>query len=279
MTSPRLLLRRLLGSGLVDDRPSAPDSWKFRARNPLLFPPELSETRDICRVRLCVCVMYSMARNVWGGGRLACVSLRLCLPAVFAWWELTGDTYTCMCMGNAECGRASQVDPEAATRRLLLTTASSDRTSHGRPPKARKVTVYANSRFPSASSRSDKVNGVGTLQCLSLLPTVFVLSLALALQACDAVNKQTGALQTGFVVGDSTAASRDEFELVQMTPLLEPGVDATPIMTWGEIEGTPMILDARATAGASPRTHEHSNSTMVRRRVESRQHGLTRWLV
>ncbi|TYZ67694.1 hypothetical protein PybrP1_012831, partial [[Pythium] brassicae (nom. inval.)] len=37
--------------GLVDDRPSAPDSWTFRARNPLLFPPELSETRDICRVR------------------------------------------------------------------------------------------------------------------------------------------------------------------------------------------------------------------------------------
>jgi len=33
--------------GLDDKRPVAPDTWKFRARNPLLFPPELETTRDI----------------------------------------------------------------------------------------------------------------------------------------------------------------------------------------------------------------------------------------
>lgn len=41
-----------------------------------------------------------------------------------------------------------------------------------------------------------------------------------------------------------------------MTPLIEPGVDATPIMTWGEIEGTPMILGAHMTPGADPRKTE-----------------------
>ncbi|RLN89231.1 hypothetical protein BBJ28_00002610 [Nothophytophthora sp. Chile5] len=35
--------------GPKDDRPSAPETWKFRARNPLLFPPDLATTRDICR--------------------------------------------------------------------------------------------------------------------------------------------------------------------------------------------------------------------------------------
>ena len=34
-----------------------------------------------------------------------------------------------------------------------------------------------------------------------------------------------------------------KYEYVPMTPLLTPS-DATPMMTWGAIEGTPMILDA-----------------------------------
>jgi len=36
--------------GPKDDRPSAPETWTYRARNPLLFPPELETTRAICGV-------------------------------------------------------------------------------------------------------------------------------------------------------------------------------------------------------------------------------------
>lgn len=43
--------------------------------------------------------------------------------------------------------------------------------------------------------------------------------------------------------------SMKDFELVQMTPSIAPGVDASPLMTWGDIEGTPMVLDASATPG------------------------------
>lgn len=39
-------------TGPKDDRPSAPETWNYRARNPLLFPPELKTTRAICGVHL-----------------------------------------------------------------------------------------------------------------------------------------------------------------------------------------------------------------------------------
>jgi hypothetical protein len=35
-----------------DDRQNAPDSWKFRVRNQLMFPPELIDSQDICNMKL-----------------------------------------------------------------------------------------------------------------------------------------------------------------------------------------------------------------------------------
>lgn len=35
------------------------------------------------------------------------------------------------------------------------------------------------------------------------------------------------------------------------TPQLEPGIDMTPLMTWGDVAGTPLILDAASTATPS----------------------------
>lgn len=46
-----------------------------------------------------------------------------------------------------------------------------------------------------------------------------------------------------------STTTQDDYALVQMTPSIVPGVDASPLMTWGDIEGTPMLLDARATPG------------------------------
>lgn len=48
----RLLVDQACASkGPNDTRPSAPDTWAFRARNPLLFPPELDVSKQISRVR------------------------------------------------------------------------------------------------------------------------------------------------------------------------------------------------------------------------------------
>ncbi|POM68992.1 hypothetical protein PHPALM_14776 [Phytophthora palmivora] len=114
--------------GPKDDRPSAPETWKYRARNPLLFPPDLEITREICQV---------------------------------------------------ESGPRAQ---------LLLENGSKQRS--GRPPRASMKTVYANSRFSS-----EKV----------------------------------------------------KYALVPMTPLIAPGVHESPLMTWGDIEGTPTVLSSRTT--------------------------------
>ncbi|CAI5736527.1 unnamed protein product [Peronospora destructor] len=111
-----------------DERPSAPETWKFRARNPLLFSPNLEATRDICGIEAGFKSQLLLENN----------------------------------------GRISRVE---------------------KPPRARKMTVYANSRFP-----------------------------------CEDAQK--------------------EYPLVPMTPLIAPGVDASPLVTWGNIEGTPAILRA-----------------------------------
>lgn len=39
------------------------------------------------------------------------------------------------------------------------------------------------------------------------------------------------------------------WSLVPSTPTIEPGIEATPLMTWGEIEGTPLNLDRQSIAG------------------------------
>ncbi|KAK1948017.1 Splicing factor ESS-2 [Phytophthora citrophthora] len=125
--------------GPKDDRPSAPETWKYRARNPLLFPPELEATRDICQV-------------------------------------------------NA--GSKDQ---------LLLESESKART--GLPPRSRKTTIYANSRFSSDT---------------------------------QLIGSESGGV---------SSSSQKDYSLVPMTPLIAPGVDASPLMTWGDIEATPTNLE------------------------------------
>lgn len=48
----RLAMDEILDGPKVigDDRPNGTDSWNFRVRNQLLFPPELEDSRDTCRV-------------------------------------------------------------------------------------------------------------------------------------------------------------------------------------------------------------------------------------
>ncbi|TMW68771.1 hypothetical protein Poli38472_006239 [Pythium oligandrum] len=90
----------------------------------------------------------------------------------------------------------------------IVSTKSGGTNRLGRPPRGKKTTVYANSRF---SSQEEK---------------------------------------TTSRIFEST--TKDDHKLVQMTPMIAPGVDASPLMTWGDIEGTPVVLDARATPERAP---------------------------
>src|SRR6185437_10897423 len=38
----------------------------------------------------------------------------------------------------------------------------------------------------------------------------------------------------------------------EATPRLEPGVDVTPLITWGEVAGTPLLLDPVTLAAGAP---------------------------
>ncbi|KAF4321070.1 hypothetical protein BBO99_00002132 [Phytophthora kernoviae] len=91
-----------------------------------------------------------------------------------------------------------------AGNQLLLENGPKSRS--GRPPKAKKKTVYANSRFPAEEKQTSESNA-----------------------------------------GHANSTPQKDYSLVPMTPLIAPGIDASPLMTWGDIEGTPMILGSRAT--------------------------------
>ncbi|KAL8005430.1 putative nuclear protein DGCR14/ESS-2 [Plasmopara halstedii] len=132
--------------GLKDDRPGFPETWRYRARNPLIFQPELEATRDICQIK-----------------------------------------------ADSKGQLLLEKDPNSRSRL---------------PPRSRAKTVYANSRFFS--------NDVQLVE-----------------SEC----------------GGGSSASRDKYSLVPMTPIIAPGVDASPLMTWGDIEATPTILDNEATPG------------------------------
>ncbi|ETL90425.1 hypothetical protein L917_10894 [Phytophthora nicotianae] len=154
--------------GPKDYRPSAPETWKYRARNPLLFPPELEATRDICQVK---------------------------------------------------------ADPGD---QLLLENSSKSQSKL--PPRPGKKTVYANSRFSSDDIKLD-----------------------------------------GSESGGNQASSRKDYSLVPMTPLIAPGVDASPLMTWGDIEGTPTNLGSQATSARLQNTPSFElKDTSQREKLASR---------
>ncbi|KAJ0397549.1 hypothetical protein ATCC90586_007727 [Pythium insidiosum] len=164
----RLLADEALApKGPRDDRPTAPDTWPFRARNPLLFAPEIETNR-----------LISQGKTAPSG------SSPLLLTSG------ASDSTPCVAV-------------VAQSKQRL-----------GRPPRGKRETVYANSRFPRGPEPS-----------------------------------QTSINSTA----DSTPSRQtDSDRLMQMTPLIAPGVDASPLMTWGDIESTPMILDPRATPGGGP---------------------------
>ena len=77
---------------------------------------------------------------------------------------------------------------------------------------------------------------------------------------------------------DSSSSVREEggvkaYRTVPMTPLIVPGATASPLMTWGDIAGTPLILDRSQHCSSSSLTTKSpeydSTSILTREAVVS----------
>lgn len=168
-----------------NDRPNGPETWPHRAKNPLLFPPDLNTNREICG--LPAGDGRSLATGVEGDIKL-----------------LTD-------------GEVSQSTSSTATRALISGSSGS---RVGVIPKAPPATVAKNTRFrgdemPSGSAAPSPVSFGSVLD------------------------------------GASVRSGTDLQRMVEMTPSPMPGAigagGASPFVTWGDIEGTPMILDPSST--------------------------------
>ncbi|ETW02628.1 hypothetical protein, variant [Aphanomyces invadans] len=153
---------------LEDSRPAVPDTWRYRVRNPLHFPPDLDTSRSICKVPPVSDLAGSSVLQLENG-------------------DTTSTTMPLLKGGSDE---GSVIVVAKRTKRT------------GAAPKQPMETVYANSRFRSAF-----------------------------LSAQDAAS-------------DVNPLNEEVKDFVPMTPLLVPGGPdaASPMITWGSIDATPMIL-------------------------------------
>lgn len=159
-----------------DDRPNGPDTWPHRARNPLLFPPDMETSREICK-----------------------------LPP-----EQSGAA------GKEETLLLTGSDASSSNSMSSALTIPISRV--GVVPKAPAVTVAKNTRF-----RGDEI-----------------------------VESSDGTPLSERSSSSRPASSVRELQtMVEMTPSPMPGAlaagGASPFVTWGDIEGTPMILDPSQT--------------------------------
>lgn len=69
----------------------------------------------------------------------------------------------------------------------------------------------------------------------------------------------------------SSAGSTRRHEMVPTTPVIRPGVDSTPVMTWGNVEATPQRLDQtpRSSSYGNTTPRHQAKSTAVKRLIKA----------
>jgi hypothetical protein len=167
------------GADEADTRRGAPELWRFRVRNALMFPPELSETRDTCLI------------PATSGGQRA-----LALPA---------------------SSSSSALRLTAATSRRVSRTADNDAKS--------KAIVHGNTRLEPLAP------GPGQALERPHSPSEY--------SQADSMDY--------YAPGLHPATQSRHYRAVPMTPLIEPGALASPLVTWGEAASAPLVLDSDLT--------------------------------
>jgi hypothetical protein len=152
-----------------DDRQNGADSWRFRVRNQLMFPPELDDSLDTCHPAL-------------GDGP----AQRPALPS---------------------------------TGRLLIAN------------KAKSSTITVDSRLQNKTIQHRNTRLIGE-------PVLAHPASPLERPHSPSEYSQADSLDASGFLGTTTRSYRP----VAMTPLIEPGVQDSPLITWGEAASTPLVL-------------------------------------
>lgn len=140
-----------------------------------------------------------------------------------------------LAVSNITCGVES-------TAQLLIESDSAGGKDNGRvgaPVKEPIRIQHSSTRIP--------INTFGTLPGASHILTSGKAAAPSPLERPNSERSSVAELE--MLEGREAGARRD---IVPMTPLLEPGGGGeSPIMTWGSIEGTPMILDAASSSSVA----------------------------
>ncbi|CAM9203798.1 unnamed protein product [Discosporangium mesarthrocarpum] len=276
-----------------DDRPNqVVETWKHRTRNQLMFSPNVATSEDICRIEQEKPVPTAVpgmleetggdsgrkVREAAGEGkgqrrRSSCGgaaagqaeetagaldetdsidttdSARVAREPVAEGGELgrhpvTGRDTTAG-RGSVTPGGVVQSEGAAASTPV----ARAQGTNHPRvpPPTNLKVIQAHATRFPMPGPRP--LLGVG----------------ASPIEEPSSSRESVAELMMGGkgLEGGGREGGGGEFKEVPMTPAPVPGMDGdSPLITWGSIEGTPMILDPRATP-LPDGTHSGSMASML----------------
>lgn len=128
--------------------------------------------------------------------------------------------------------------------RLLPSASDSHKIDHGRASNAKTISTAAT----RMRKRPELLSELG--QEGESLESVYQEIMA------RHYGKDNGSDETRSQAGSVTKG----FDLVQTTPLIRPGVDATPLMTWGQVEGTPLRLPP-----STPSSRSQGKATAIKR--------------
>ena len=193
-----------------DERPSSLESWPFRVRNQLMFQPQLEDSEKICRVDEQSALLCSSTSS----------SVSNALPSL----ALTG-------------GDVKHIEDQKTENSMIALSARNRWVASSDILRAPKVIQPQNTNMrrdlfdPTLPSRP----GASPLEAPHT-PTT-------ASEGFSDSSSDAGA-GTGTRVA-RRQGSKTEYEYVQMTPLLLPeSAGFSPLVTFGEICGTPICLDA-----------------------------------
>ena len=207
----------IIDEGSNDQRQNGPDTWKFRVRNQLMFPPELEVSEKISRVT----EEADECRTK---------------PAIKGW---TGDPL----LGYDASNNLTAKNPVILDKEIRESCGNNSYVGKSVIPE--KAIVYSNTRiFNDVNEEIQNMRRISTPLERPHTPSTY----------SDA----------GSTFTEGTFDSSGNYRTVQMTPLIQPGseVGTEPIFTWGDISGTPLILDpSSASAAVSSYGENISNSS------------------
>eukprot|EP00937_MAST-01D_sp_MAST-1D-sp2_P004619 g4619.t1 len=249
-----------------EGRHGSVEAWPYRARNALCFAPELATSRAVCgSVDTPPGADVAAGAEVGGGaggaslalgeggkdGRGGAVAMQRAALKREAW---------------ARSARPPKAINHAATRLegFLLAGACSGSGSgsgSGRPPvparsegfeeTARARAAAAMAAVRRAQARQARADGAGDASGCALFrmtPSPLPMGTPMHAPMHASAHGDGAGMQHG-TVGDASSSSAVR-ALAAGTPA-GASAGASPLMTWGEIEGTPLVLDGRGAADAA----------------------------